>query len=615
MQWTMEKLAARFPDDIKHRITHNLDIFSAHSTMEMSFADYWQYMQHQHDETPLYIFDARFGEKMPAMLDDYNVDDLRVFRQDYLKDAAENRAKAEAKAEAESIRFQAGGKKIQENGKGKKDKKKKKAKHGAIRPDFRWLVIGPERTGAPWHTDPARTSAWNSLVKGRKRWAIYPPDLPPPGVQIGKNGENREHAMNMTSLMWYLHVYPTLTPEQKPWEVIQEEGDTIYVPSGWWHLVLNLDVTIAVTQNFVDSHNLLMFANDLLGDNQDEALAVLQHQLQPTHPETYDVFRLVQIPRGHGYFSEEMYINSFKIVEYWKSPLKKIFARHKLGSLWNIQQRVNDDAAAVNPMEGKIPKLKSLTSRANPTFAIGKRALVKFFSQFNEEWGEFDLESFLAPNFEQIDNASDNETLQSGSPRLKKRQKHEFIDSYELKRTMPLRYAMEECFRVEKAAYDMVTSSSDLAPMVPKMYHSGHLMHVDEVDDEDGDGPMWRWPYIVLEFKQDLVGLGTVTKMGGASRETWQQVAAWISGELLPKLHAIPIDKTLRGLQGHPKSEWDWYLHYLLRQRRRALTCTLIFRSSLHVENCRRITNLICTLIVRRVSQQSTFATTRCRVI
>ncbi|XP_063315053.1 bifunctional arginine demethylase and lysyl-hydroxylase JMJD6 isoform X2 [Pelobates fuscus] len=71
------------------------------------------------------------------------------------------------------------------------------------RPPYRWFVMGPPRSGTGIHIDPLGTSAWNSLVHGHKRWCLFPTNT----------------------------------------------------PRGWWHVVLNLDTAIAVTQNFASCTN------------------------------------------------------------------------------------------------------------------------------------------------------------------------------------------------------------------------------------------------------------------------------------------------------------------------------------------------------------------------
>ncbi|KAK0577352.1 hypothetical protein LWI29_031768 [Acer saccharum] len=205
--WTIDQLLLKYEDT-----SFNISQRSAHK-ISMKFKDYVSYMNVQHDEDPLYIFDPQFGEVSPGLLKDYSVPQL--FQEDWFEFLD--------------------------------------ADH---RPPYRWLIIGPERSGASWHVDPALTSAWNTLLCGRKRWALYPPGRVPLGVTVHVSDEDGDvHIETPSSLQWWLDFYPLLADEDKPIECTQLPGETIFVPTGWWHCVLNLETTVAVTQNFVDSQN------------------------------------------------------------------------------------------------------------------------------------------------------------------------------------------------------------------------------------------------------------------------------------------------------------------------------------------------------------------------
>ncbi|XP_049349579.1 F-box protein At1g78280 [Solanum verrucosum] len=205
--WTTEELLKKYGDTafkLSQRSRHKI---------RMKLKDYVSYMKVQHDEDPLYIFDEKFGEAAPELLKEYTVPNM--FKEDFFDVLDMDQ-----------------------------------------RPSFRWLIMGPERSGASWHVDPSLTSAWNTLLCGRKRWALYPPGRVPLGVTVHVNEEDGDVNIDSpSSLQWWLDFYPLLAEEDKPIECTQLPGETIFVPSGWWHCVLNLETTVAVTQNFVNSKN------------------------------------------------------------------------------------------------------------------------------------------------------------------------------------------------------------------------------------------------------------------------------------------------------------------------------------------------------------------------
>lgn len=114
------------------------------------------------------------------------------------------------------------------------------------------LLLGGRGTRFPrLHYDHLHMHAIISQLKGDKRFWLYDPSQTPFMYA-------RESAANLSQIdrfdpvdleRWPLHA------QAKPLTVIVKEGETIFVPSGWWHRTELLDLSIALTWNLVTRSN------------------------------------------------------------------------------------------------------------------------------------------------------------------------------------------------------------------------------------------------------------------------------------------------------------------------------------------------------------------------
>ncbi|XP_045511667.1 2-oxoglutarate and iron-dependent oxygenase JMJD4 homolog isoform X1 [Colias croceus] len=108
--------------------------------------------------------------------------------------------------------------------------------------DFRFVYIGPKDSWTPLHADVYSSYSWSVNVVGRKKWVLFPPG----------EEEKLKDTLGNLPLLFNTQDHKNI----KYFEIIQEKGDAIFVPSGWYHQVFNLHDTISVNHNFINSCNI-----------------------------------------------------------------------------------------------------------------------------------------------------------------------------------------------------------------------------------------------------------------------------------------------------------------------------------------------------------------------
>lgn len=307
---------------------------TAPEAASFSIHEYFTYANQTQEEVPLYLFERDFLKKVPALVSDFTVPS---YFNSFVRPTTDL--------------FRILG--------------------DSQRPDYQWLVAGPKRSGSIFHIDPNQTNAWNVSIKGRKKWIFYPPGVCPPGVVASDDGTkiyNITMFTHATVLFEYQHFVFTLLipcigadvtvplstgewllsfwkhhlhqrtyadPSQRPLEIIANPGDVVFVPHGFWHMVVNLDDCIAITQNYVSTSNLVDCLR-FLRDSTDQISGIRDRPDEALHPEeVYDRFitRLKDVipPDQLNKYIEDSYLPSTLDVNYLKgkSTKRKNLIHHK----------------------------------------------------------------------------------------------------------------------------------------------------------------------------------------------------------------------------------------------------------------------------------------------
>jgi hypothetical protein len=121
------------------------------------------------------------------------------------------------------------------------------------------------------HYDGLHTHAWLMQIQGTKRYVVYPPEqaeylYPKPGNESNKSSiVDLEHP-DLARFPLFTKAVPTVFD--------LHPGETLFVPSGWWHTVKILTTSITISVNAANQANWGPFVQDFVGSQRGRSGAV-----------------------------------------------------------------------------------------------------------------------------------------------------------------------------------------------------------------------------------------------------------------------------------------------------------------------------------------------------
>ncbi|OZJ02352.1 hypothetical protein BZG36_04375, partial [Bifiguratus adelaidae] len=127
--------------------------------------------------------------------------------------------------------------------------------------DYRFCYMGGPGTFTPLHADVYRSYSWSANITGIKHWIFFPPDQQP----LLRSVKTGQPPYLISEALADPAEYPNAAKAVRI-DVWQFPGETIFVPSGWWHQVINESHTISINHNWANACNLVYLSESLVHD-------------------------------------------------------------------------------------------------------------------------------------------------------------------------------------------------------------------------------------------------------------------------------------------------------------------------------------------------------------
>jgi len=114
--------------------------------------------------------------------------------------------------------------------------------------DYRFCYMGCKGTWTGLHHDVMCSFSWSANVIGRKLWRLFSPTET---HKLYHRQMKDQLVIDTRTNMYDANDYPHVSSAIYA-EIVQEEGEIMFVPSGWHHQVHNIDDCISINHNWLN---------------------------------------------------------------------------------------------------------------------------------------------------------------------------------------------------------------------------------------------------------------------------------------------------------------------------------------------------------------------------